>query len=422
MYWGESMEDDLIAWKTDAWKGPENASQYRSAMEVERGTSRLKNRVKVDLCRRYALGPNILDVGIGTGRASIPLAKEGFNVTGIDSSQDMLDLCRELAGQTPLSLRQCDLGNLVFDDNQFDTLLALNVMVHFPHWKDVLKEWKRVVRPGGRIVFDIHSLDHEEAVFRVKGLPVKPDNKEDFYNYACRVRVSEIAQVADELGIRISAVVPYAALSNINYWLKDSLAEGHRFDRLLSWLLSDYRFMDFALFLERELIQNLTSLATSRMMVVFENVPGGKSNQHWLKRNEAFNKKISGFWCLEELTDFLPGLNDDWRDRLNTYLEWPFNRVLLHFLLSAVPDFSNKIDLSSFMNERHARTLLTWNRQRELDEKVVHILNSLIKLPEMNEIFEYRKIPLAVGFQYDLTREVLTHFSMQHRRPRKDFL
>ena len=403
------MEEDLIAWKTDAWKGPEKASQYSNAMEVERGSVRLKNKVEIDLCRRYALGPNILDVGIGTGRASIPLAKEGFKVTGIDSSQDMLDQCRELAGQTSLSLLQCDLGSLVFDDNQFDTLLALNVMVHFPHWKNVLKEWKRVVRPGGRIFFDIHSLDHEESVSKVKGLPVKPDNKEDFFNYVCRVRVAEIAQVADELGMRISAVVPYAAISNINYWLKGSLAEGHRFDRLLSYLLSDDRFMDFAFFLERDLIQNLTSSATFRMMVVLDKVSGVQYNQEWLKRNESFNKKLSGICCLKELTDFMPVLNDDWIGRLNAHLEWPFNRVLLHFLLSAIPDFSNKIDLCSFMDERHARTLLSWNYQRELDQKVYRILDSLTKLPEMNEIFEYREIPLVVGFQYDLTHEILTH-------------
>lgn len=403
------MVEDLIAWKSNAWKGPEKASKYRDAMEVEKGTIRLKNKVEVGLCRRYALGPNVLDVGVGTGRAAIPLAKEGFNVTGIDSSQDMLDLCRELAGHTPLILRQCDLGNLVFDDNQFDTLLALNVMVHFPHWKNVLKEWKRVVRPGGRIVFDIHSMDHEEAVFRVKGLPVKPDNKEDFCNYVSRVRVAEIAQVADELEMRISAVVSYCGFFDTNYWLNGSLAEGYRFDRLLFWLLTDDRFMDFALFLERELFHYLPSGATKRMMVIFENVPGVKANKDWLDRNDAFNKKLSGTWCLKELTDFLPALNADWRDRLNIHLEWPFNRVLLHFLFSAVPDLSNKINLSSFMDERHARTLRSWSRQRELDEKVVRILTSLIKLPEMNEIFEYRKIPLSVGFQYDLTREILTH-------------
>jgi len=402
------MEEELIAWKTNAWKGPDKASQYSKAMEVERGTVRLKNTVEVDLCRRYALGSNILDVGIGTGRASIPLAREGFNVTGVDSSQDMLDKCREIAGQTPLNLLQCDLGNLIFDDSQFDTLLALNVLVHFPHWKDVLKEWKRVVRPGGRVFFDIRSLDHEEAVSEVRGRPVRLVNKEIFFDYMCRVRVSEITQVVNELEMRILAVVPYGGFFDMNNWFNGSLAEGYKYDRLLSWLISDKRFMDFALFLEQDLFHHLPSVATSHMMVVLEKIPGRESNQDWLNRNEAFKKKLCGPWCFEELADFMPNINDNWRDRLNNHLNWPYNRVLLHFLLSAVPDFPNKIDLSSFMDERHVRTLMVWNRQRELDEKVIDVLDALTKFPKMSGIFEHQKTPLVAGFHYDLTREILT--------------
>ena len=49
----------------------------------------------VDIVKEnVSLDKTILDCGCGTGNVSIPLAKDGYNITGIDLSSDMLTICK----------------------------------------------------------------------------------------------------------------------------------------------------------------------------------------------------------------------------------------------------------------------------------------------------------------------------------------
>ncbi|OYY95895.1 MAG: hypothetical protein B7Y41_01020 [Hydrogenophilales bacterium 28-61-23] len=410
------MERDLIDWKTDAWKNPGMVAWYHRRMVENRGSNRLKNEVEVELCRRFAVGKKVLDVGIGTGRASLPLARDGYVVTGVDSSQAMLDQTRALAAASaaPITLLQRDVAELGFADGEFDTLMSLNVMVHFPHWRDILAEWKRVVRADGRIVFDIHSQDHEDAVCAAKGLPPRPDSSEDFGNYSCRIRVEELAETASALGLRIAAVVPYSGLfsgGNPNLWLKHTLADGTRFDRLLSWLSSDQALFDFALFIEREVFAHLTSVSTGRFMVVLDRSADAESatesNQRWLARDRELNRLLASQPAASELAHLVPAFDEGWRGRLNSLLDWPRNRVLMHFLLSAWRDFPGRLDPVEWLDQRHARALLTWRHQDALDQVASGTLHDLAALPELSTVLSHRGIPLAGGLEYDLTRELI---------------
>ena len=404
------VEQDLIKWKTDAWKNPDMVAWYHQRMVENRGTSRLKNEVEVELCSRYAVGPRLLDVGIGTGRGSLPLARAGLEVTGVDSSQAMLEQTRKLAGDTPIRLQQGDLADLAFPDGEFDTVMSLNVLVHFPNWREILAEWQRAARPGGRILFDIHSQDHEEAACAAKGLPPRPEDPgNDFGGYMSRIRAADLVDAANHLGLRIVAVVPYAGVfagGNANLWLKNSLADGTRYDRILSWLISDPALLAFALFLEQDVFAHLTTRVTGRMMVVLDNVSDAAGNLAWLERDGRLNATMAR-GIDANLVALLPAFDQDWRERLNRHLDHPRNRVFLHFLLSAWRDFPDRIDLAAFLDERHARTLLTWQYQDALDQVVSGTLRSLAERPEVAAIFNHHGISLAGGLEYDLTRELL---------------
>ncbi|MDP2787487.1 MAG: class I SAM-dependent methyltransferase [Pseudomonadota bacterium] len=409
------MERDLIDWKSDAWKNPDMVAWYHRRMVENRGTSRLKNQVEVDLCARYAVGPKVLDVGIGTGRGSLPLAQAGLEVTGVDSSQAMLEQTGKLAAdtpmRTPIRLLQRDLADLKFAAGEFDTVMSLNVLVHFPNWREILAEWRRVTRPGGRILFDIHSQDHEDAACAAKGLPPRPDDPgEDFSGYLSRIRVADLVDTANRLGQRIVAVVPYAGIfagGNINLWLKNTLADGTRHDRTLSWLISDQDLLAFALFLEQDVFAHLTTRVTGRMMVALDNVPDEAGNQAWLERDERLNaaldKGVDG-----NLAALVPAFDAGWRARLNQLLDHPRNRVLLHFLLSAWRDFPGHLDLASFLDARHADTLAAWRRQDALDQLVTQIPRALAALPEAAGILKHQAVPLMGGLDYDLTRDLLS--------------
>lgn len=405
------MEQDLINWKTDAWKNPDMVAWYHQRMVENRGIRRLKNQVETNLCAQYAVGPKLLDVGIGTGRASLPLARAGFDVTGVDSSQAMLDQTRKLAGDTPIRLLQRDLADLKFPDSEFDTILSLNVLVHFPHWRDILKEWKRVVRPGGRILFDIHSQDHEDCVCAAKGLPQRPDEPgEDFVGFISRIRVADLVETANRLGLRIVSVVPSAGVfaeGHINLWLKNTLAEGAHYDRLLSWLISDKALLAFTLFLEQDVFAHLTSRLNGLMMVVLDNTPDEAGNQAWLERDGRLNAALArGVYA--DIAGLVPAFGQDWRRRLNQHLDHPRNRVLLYILLSAWREFPGCLDLASFLDERHAVTLDAWRRQDELDQLVTQVPRALAALPEVAGILKYRGVPLMGGLDYELTRNLLS--------------
>lgn len=414
------MQEDLINWKTDAWKNPDMVAWYHQRMLENRGTSRLKNQVEVDLCARHAVGPNLLDVGIGTGRGSLPLARAGMQVTGIDSSQAMLDQTGKLAAEagTPVRLLQRDLADLKFADSEFDTVMSLNVLVHFPNWRDILAEWQRVTRPGGRILFDIHSQDHEDAACAAKGLPPRPDDPgADFAGYQSRLRVADLVKTADQLGLRIASVTPYAGIfagGNLNLWLKNTLADGLRYDRILSWLISDQRFFAFALFLEQEVFAHLTSRVTGRMMIALDNTPGVAANVIWLQRDTRLNAALAENIGVN-LTSQVPAFDADWRVRFNAHLEHPRNRVLLHFLVSAWQDFPGRLNFAGILDPHHVRTLLSWQQQDAIDQIASGSLSDLAALPRVAEILSHHGIPLVGDLEYDLTRELISFISAPER-------
>jgi 2-polyprenyl-3-methyl-5-hydroxy-6-metoxy-1,4-benzoquinol methylase len=55
----------------------------------------------------------------------------------------------------------------------FDTIVALDTIAHVAHWTDKLAEWKRSARPGGRLVFDLFSLDHYRAAGAARGSSIE---------------------------------------------------------------------------------------------------------------------------------------------------------------------------------------------------------------------------------------------------------
>jgi ubiquinone/menaquinone biosynthesis C-methylase UbiE len=408
-----TWEEELITWKTDAWKDPRMAAWYNQRMEQTQGTNRLKNRVEVDLMARYAAGRDILDVGAGTGRASLPLAQAGYRVSAIDSSQAMLDHYRANAGDTPVTLKTGDVTHLPFGDAEFDTVLSLNVMVHFPHWRDILSEWKRTVRPGGRIVFDVHSLDHVEAAARIKPPLQTGENQKEFSSYATWVRSEEVVEAADRLGLAIVAVVPYAGVfgsGNPNHWLWDTLADKSPWERLLSWMALDERLFRFGLFLEQECFARLTPMTSPLMMVVLDKREDRPHNAAWLARRRELDAALGQSLSLPTLCSLVPEWDADWQRRLNEHLNWPRNRVMAWFLWSAFWDYADNIDLASFVGEPHLGILRRWHQEWLKDALTTHLLRAMSADPDINPLLTYRGVPLAGGLEYELTREVLTDY------------
>jgi ubiquinone/menaquinone biosynthesis C-methylase UbiE len=99
-------------------------------------------------------GRRALDVGTGMGQFAFYLARAGFRVTGIDLSGEMIASAKRHAAEhrLPANFITGDAESLDFEDDSFDVLVSRNLLWTLPHPEKALKEWRRVVKPGGRLV------------------------------------------------------------------------------------------------------------------------------------------------------------------------------------------------------------------------------------------------------------------------------
>ena len=105
-------------------------------------------------------GRRVLEVGVGTGLA-LPHYAPDKRVVGIDLSRDMLERARERVQGTPrlrnvLGLIEMDAERMAFADGSFDIAVAMFTATVVPDARRLLREMRRVVRPGGDLLFVNH--------------------------------------------------------------------------------------------------------------------------------------------------------------------------------------------------------------------------------------------------------------------------
>ena len=100
----------------------------------------------------------ILDVGTGTGRAAIALARRGAAVTGVDASREMLAVAERRARDEGVHVAfvRGDAHGLEFPPQSFDAVVCLRVLMHTPDWRRSLAELCRVARSS--VVLDYPAL------------------------------------------------------------------------------------------------------------------------------------------------------------------------------------------------------------------------------------------------------------------------
>ncbi len=118
--------------------------------------------------------PLLLEIGAGTGRYSVTLAKEGFDVTAVELIRHNLEILNgKLDGSEKIKTYQGNALNLSFlPDNTYDLTLLLGPMYHLYTKQDKIKalsEAIRVTRPGGR-VFVAYCMNEPTIVQYVFGL------------------------------------------------------------------------------------------------------------------------------------------------------------------------------------------------------------------------------------------------------------
>ncbi|KMS68796.1 hypothetical protein ACH49_26905 [Streptomyces leeuwenhoekii] len=132
-----------------------------SELSFDEATDRLTDL----LTERLRIGPGsrLLDIGCGVGTPGVRIARlSGAEVTGISVSEEQVKRANALARSQSSACRaefhQANAMELPFPDASFDAAVALESMIHMPDRGQVLREIRRVLRPGGRIVLtDFHE-------------------------------------------------------------------------------------------------------------------------------------------------------------------------------------------------------------------------------------------------------------------------
>lgn len=104
-------------------------------------------------------GTRVLEVGVGTGLA-LPLYRTEKQVVGIDLSAEMLALARRRVAERRLAnvqdLLEMDAEAMSFADASFDIAVAMFTATVVPNARQLLAEMRRVVKPGGQLLFVNH--------------------------------------------------------------------------------------------------------------------------------------------------------------------------------------------------------------------------------------------------------------------------
>lgn len=111
-------------------------------------------------------GKKVLEVGCGTGVYTEKLAKIiGADIFAIDISPDLLSKARDKIGYANVNFIEADLENLPFPDESFDAVVGVSIL-HHVGIDEALREIRRVLRPGGSIVFSEPNMMNPQIVIQ----------------------------------------------------------------------------------------------------------------------------------------------------------------------------------------------------------------------------------------------------------------
>ncbi len=122
--------------------------------------------------KHMGIQPNdrILEVGVGTGM-NATLYPRNCTVTGIDLSSSMLEIARQRvarAGLTHIRLLEMDAAALTFPGASFDIVHAPYLINCVSDPLSVVREMRRVCRPGGKLIFVNHFRSQNPVLSRVE--------------------------------------------------------------------------------------------------------------------------------------------------------------------------------------------------------------------------------------------------------------
>lgn len=127
----------------------------------------------------------IVDIGCGNGRNLIPFAKKGFNCEGVDFSKDMVKFAKSRFKKLGLkcNFHVLNMNKLPFKDHNFDYIICVASFHHLDkkNQTKTLEEFKRILKPGGKIYITVWNKWQSRFLFEKKEVFIPWKVKDKIY-------------------------------------------------------------------------------------------------------------------------------------------------------------------------------------------------------------------------------------------------
>jgi ubiquinone/menaquinone biosynthesis C-methylase UbiE len=182
---------------------------------------RIRWERRLSYLKSLALGHDalVLEIGAGTGTFTAGLSETFRNLTAIDISPDLLQVAKAKAPHAQLLCM--DAHSLEFASNHFDAIVGCSVLHHLD-WTTALREFHRVLKPGGLIRFSEPNLLNPQ-IFLQKNIPFLKrfaGDSPDEYAFTG----SQIRRALTDAGFIAISAEPYEFLHpSVPRWLINSV-------------------------------------------------------------------------------------------------------------------------------------------------------------------------------------------------------
>ncbi|HFD11645.1 MAG TPA: bifunctional 2-polyprenyl-6-hydroxyphenol methylase/3-demethylubiquinol 3-O-methyltransferase UbiG [Crenotrichaceae bacterium] len=174
----------------------------------------------------------IVDVGCGGGILSEAMAKAGAHVTGIDMSEDLIDVAELHSLESGVKLNYQTISVEQFADQNtgtFDVVTCMEMLEHVPDPGSIIQACAKLVKPGGKLFFSTLNRNRKAWLLAIVGaeylLQMLPKGTHDYQKF---IRPSELANMArlsdlallDMKGIEYNPITRLFSLSDnvdVNY-------------------------------------------------------------------------------------------------------------------------------------------------------------------------------------------------------------
>ncbi|MFA5583991.1 MAG: bifunctional 2-polyprenyl-6-hydroxyphenol methylase/3-demethylubiquinol 3-O-methyltransferase UbiG [Bacteriovoracaceae bacterium] len=208
---------------------------------------RAENRIKLPwiverVTRQGFKNPHILDVGCGAGFLCNELSEKGYQVKGIDISEESLAVARKYDKTKLADYQVADAYKLPYESNSFDVITCLDFLEHVDRPQDVIKEIARVLRPEGLFFFHTFNRNIFSWILIIKAVELFVKNTpKDMHVIDLFIKPSELIDYCEKNGMEITEMTgirPKFSTIPLSSYITGVVPESLEFQLTKSLLLS----------------------------------------------------------------------------------------------------------------------------------------------------------------------------------------